>query len=278
MNFSDYSVKQFCDEVYAIKGNPFSTSEISSLDMYQYIREKTNNFDFDSLSYFISDIRSYYDRIKFKVKNSDPKPEIEIDQDTGYPTSESQELIDNYETFLNRHLSLFLIHLEFNLDLDYTENQTLREKVDIFKKALPEASFIHDISNLLKFSDIAEKEYERVSSLAYSNVKNDIYIPTIQTIWNNKEELTSAYHRFNKLLNCDLKTWLFWFGGYPIEKPDKIKWIYKDGNKRALTYFIEKISLSKKIDFAKSRKIFDIQVYSKDKFEYTFDDISILIG
>ena len=278
MNFSNYPVKQFCDEVYAINGNPFSTSEISSLDMYQYIREKTNNFDFDSLSYLISDIRNYYENIIFSFRNPKPKPEIKIDQYTGYPTSESQELIDNYETFLNRHLSLFLIHLEFNLDLDYTENQTLREKVDIFKKALPEASFIHDISNLLKFSDIAEKEYERVSSLAYSNVKNDIYIPTIQTIWNNKEELTSAYHRFNKLLNCDLKTWLFWFGGYPIEKPDKIKWIYKDGNKRALTYFIEEISLSKKIDFAKSRKIFDIQVYSKDKYEYTFDDISILIG
>ena len=278
MNFSNYPVKQFCDEVYAIKGNPFSTSEISSLDMYQYIREKTNNFDFDSLSYFISDIRSYYVRIKFKVKNSDPKPEIEIDQDTGYPTSESQELINNYETFLECPLNLFATELFFDLHLDYTDDQTLREKVDIFKKALPEASFIHDISNLLKFSDIAEKEYERVSSLAYSNVKNDIYIPTIQTIWNNKEELTSAYHRFNKLLNCDLKTWLFWFGGYPIEKPKKIKWIYKDGSKRALTYFIEEISLSKKIDFAKSRKIFDIQVYSKDKYEYTFDDISILIG
>ena len=79
-------------------------------------------------------------------------------------------------------------------------------------------------------------------------------------------------------MSCDLKTWLFWFGGYPIEKPKKIKWIYKDGSKRALTYFIEEISLSKKIDFAKSRKIFDIQVYSKDKYEYTFDDISILIG
>ena len=261
-----------------LNGNPFSTSEISSLDMYQYIKEKTNNFDFDSLSYLISDIRNYYENIIFSIRNPEPMPEIEIDQDTGYPTLESQELIDNYKTFLNRHLSLFIIQLEFDLHLDYTEDQTLREKVDIFKKALPQASFIHDISNLLKFSDIAEKEYERVSSLANSNVKNEIYIPTIQTIWNNQEELTSAFHRFNKLLNCDLKTWLFWFGGYPIEKPKKIKWIYKDGNKRALTYFIEKISLSKKIDFAKSRKIFDIQVYNKDKYEYTFDDINNLIG
>ena len=278
MNFSNYPVKQFCDEVYAINGNPFSTSEISSLDMYQYIKKKTNNFDFDSLSYLISDIRNYYDNIIFSFRNPKPKPEIKIDQYTGYPTSESQELIDNYETFLECPLNLFATELFFDLHLDYTDDQTLREKVDILIKALPEASFIHDISNLLKFSDIAEKEYERVSSLAYSNVKNDIYIPTIQTIWNNKEELTSAYHRFNKLLNCDLKTWLFWFGGYPIEKPKKIKWIYKDGSKRALTYFIEEISLSKKIDFAKSRKIFDIQVYSKDKYEYTFDDISILIG
>lgn len=277
MNFSDYSVKQFCNEVYASNGNPFSTSEISALEMYQYIKEKTNNFDFDSLSYLISDIRNYYENIIFSFRNPEPKPEIKIDQDTGYPTLESQELIDNYETFLKRPLSLFLIHLEFNLDFDYTDDQTLREKVDIFKKALPEASFIHDISNLLKFSDIAEKEYERVSSLTNSNVKNDIYIPTIQTIWKNKEELTSSYHRFNKLLNCDLKTWLFWFGGYPIEKPEKIKWIYRDGNKRALTYFIENISLSKKIDFGKTRKIFDIQVYNKDQYEYTFEDIDNLI-
>lgn len=278
MNFSDYSVKQFCDEVYAIKGNPFSTSEISSLDMYQYIREKTNNFDLGSLSYLINDIRNYYENIKFSIRNPDPMPEQVIDQDTGYPTLESEKLIDNYNTFLIRRLYPFILELEFDLHLVFTEDQTLREKVDILIKALPEASFIHDISNLLKFSDIAEKEYERVSGIVNSNVGNETYIPTIQTIWNNKEELTSAYHRFNKLLNCDLKTWLFWFGGYPIEKPEKIKWIYKDGSKRALTYFIEKISLSKKIDFAKSRKIFDIQVYSKDKFEYTFDDISILIG
>lgn len=278
MKYSEYPVKQFCDEVYAADKNPFSFSEISSLDMYQYIREKTNNFDFDSLSYLISDIRNYYENIIFRFRNPKPKPEIKIDQYTGYPTSESQELIDNYETFLNRHLSLFLIHLEFNLDLDYTENQTLREKVDIFKKALPEASFIHDISNLLKFSDIAEKEYARVSSLANSNANNENYIPTIQTIWNNRDELTSAFHRFNKLLKCDLQTWLFWFGGYPIELPEKIKWIYKDGNKRALTYFIEKISLSNKIDFAKSRKIFDIQIYHKDQYVYKFDDIDNLLG
>lgn len=278
MKYSEYPVKQFCDEVYAADENPFSFSEISSLDMYQYIREKTNNFDFDSLSYLISDIRNYYENIIFRFRNPKPKPEIKIDQYTGYPTSESQELIDNYETFLNRHLSLFLIHLEFNLDLDYTENQTLREKVDIFKKALPEASFIHDISNLLKFSDIAEKEYARVSSLANSNANNENYIPTIQTIWNNRDELTSAFHRFNKLLKCDLQTWLFWFGGYPIELPEKIKWIYKDGNKRALTYFIEKISLSNKIDFAKSRKIFDIQIYHKDQYVYKFDDIDNLLG
>ena len=278
MNFSNYPVKQFCDEVYAINGNPFSTSEISSLDMYQYIREKTNNFDLGSLSYLINDIRNYYENIKFSIRNPDPMPEQVIDQDTGYPTLESEKLIDNYNTFLIRRLYPFILELEFDLHLVFTEDQTLREKVDILIKALPEASFIHDISNLLKFSDIAEKEYERVSGIVNSNVNNENYIPTIQTIWNNKEELTSAYHKFNKLLNCDLKTWLFWFGGYPIEKQQKIKWIYKDGNKRALTYFIEKISLSKKIDFAKSRKIFDIQVYSKDKFEYTFDDISILIG
>lgn len=278
MKYSEYPVKQFCDEVYAADENPFSFSEISSLDMYQYIREKTNNFDLGSLSYLINDIRNYYENIKFSIRNPDPMPEQVIDQDTGYPTSESQELIDNYETFLNRHLSLFLIHLEFNLDLDYTEDQTLREKVDIFKKALPEASFIHDISNLLKFSDIAEKEYARVSSLANSNANNENYIPTIQTIWNNRDELTSAFHRFNKLLKCDLQTWLFWFGGYPIELPEKIKWIYKDGNKRALTYFIEKISLSNKIDFAKSRKIFDIQIYHKDQYVYKFDDIDNLLG
>ena len=278
MNFSNYPVKQFCDEVYAINGNPFSTSKISSLDMYQYIKKKTNNFDFDSLSYLISDIRNYYDNIIFSFRNPKPKPEIKIDQYTGYPTSESQKLIDNYNTFLIRRLYPFILELEFDLHLVFTEDQTLREKVDIFKKALPKAFLTNDISNLLKFSDIAEKEYARVSSLANSNANNENYIPTIQTIWNNRDELTSAFHRFNKLLKCDLQTWLFWFGGYPIELPEKIKWIYKDGNKRALTYFIERISLSKKIDFAKSRKIFDIQIYHKDQYVYKFDDINNLLG
>ena len=54
---------------------------------------------------------------------------------------------------------------------------------------------------------------------------------------------------------------------------EKIKWTYKNEQKAALSFFIEKIATEQSYIYAKARKVFDIQIYKKDKYKYTYPDI-----
>jgi|GEM_PF-2986041 len=98
----------------------------------------------------------------------------------------------------------------------------------------------------------------------------------------NPDNLKSAHYKFVNamLINSDIDSWLYWFGGIPCNKHNKIEWIYKKdikknclGDKRGLSYFVEKLSQSHEIDFPNTRKIFDLQITQHDKYKSTFSDI-----
>jgi hypothetical protein len=419
MKYSNHSITGFLNELYDLNKQPFGYNEISSVEMYQFIKEKSNNFDLVCFEYLIQDIRNYHQSIQFELKNPEPEPEIIIDPTTGYPTYTSEERRDKYKRYITYDLSKFSLEILLEIDLDITDDLTLRERIKLFQNRLPEAVLLHHISDLLKFSDIAEKEFSKVTSSKLATINNstktpqkiqsknslvhfpvinkdnfidligevgklmpdidvrrhflekrftdigytlesgykqtsyfynelkkardeqesiykgrcikteetfglvdstcylkmyyksfenleelfnspveiyvnqhnridfipksnvndepDEYVPTLQTIWKSLQELTEAHRKLKKILNCDINTWLYWFGGIPLDNPKKIKWIYKNNNKRALTYLVEKISLSKSIDFASARKIFDVKVYNKDKYQCSFKDIDNLL-
>lgn len=174
MKFSQYSIIQFCESVYDLNELPFGRDQISSVEMYQFIKEKSNDFDLKCFEYLILDIRNFQEKIEFKAPNPQPMPEIEIDQDTGYPSWANDQLRENYQPYLKFEIDYIYLFIEFDLDLKFTDDQTLRERVELFCKALPQASIIHDISNLLKFSDIAEKEYVRVKESTLSTTNRNI--------------------------------------------------------------------------------------------------------
>jgi len=107
--------------------------------------------------------------------------------------------------------------------------------------------------------------------------------PTLLTIYGKDEaKLINAHDLFvtETLIKSDIDSWLYWFGGIPCNNHRKIEWIYKKnitkkwrGEKRALSYFVEKLSRNSKIDFPNARKIFDIQIKQNDKYQSTFSDI-----
>lgn len=82
MKFSDYSIYQFCEKVYSLFEVPSDRTQIPLVDMYQFIEEKSNNFDLKSFEYLIQDIRNFHINIEFNTINPAACPEIEIDQAT----------------------------------------------------------------------------------------------------------------------------------------------------------------------------------------------------
>lgn len=184
MKFSNHSIKQFLDELYDVFESPFGRNVISSVEMFQFIKEKSNNFDFSCFEYLIQDIRNYYVNVEFKYQNPQPKPELEIDPDTGYPSWESEQIVEAYKPYNVWDLSEIYLLLEFDIKLDISEHTTLRERIDQFKKLLPKAILLHDFESLLRFSDIAEKEYiSRIKNK--STTKTDITTNIIDINYNS---------------------------------------------------------------------------------------------
>jgi hypothetical protein len=102
-------------------------------------------------------------------------------------------------------------------------------------------------------------------------------LPTLETIYGTDEKTLREKHtEFTKarLLQCSVEIWLYRFGGIPcLNTDEKIKWTYKNGQKTALSFFVEKITTEQPDIYAKARKVFDIQIYTKDKYKYSYPDI-----
>ena len=102
MDFKNISVTQFCTSIYELYELPFGYDYYSSIDMYLFIKQKTNGFEKDLFDYLIRDLRDFYRFVEFEIKNPNDREEVEIEIDgvTGYPTTASLEDRDNYNEFL----------------------------------------------------------------------------------------------------------------------------------------------------------------------------------
>ena len=187
MKFSDYSIYQFCEKVYSLFEVPSDRTQIPLVDMYQFLEEKSNNFDLKSFEYLIQDIRNFHINIEFNTTNPAACPEIEIDQATGLQSTENKELRESHKYYLKHNfndvisifeygISSLICIFDFKCKLKFTDKQTLRQKVELFHKALPSALFLHDLDSLLKFSDLAEKEYARIIESSKTTADNIIQL------------------------------------------------------------------------------------------------------
>ncbi|MDR3705788.1 MAG: hypothetical protein P4L28_07795 [Paludibacteraceae bacterium] len=105
--------------------------------------------------------------------------------------------------------------------------------------------------------------------------------PTLLTIYGeDKTKLTNAHKVLTdaKLLSCNLNSWLYWFGGIPFDNPKQIQWKYNKGEKRALSYFVEKIAAKNDTLYSKARKIFDVQIKTNDKWQNIDKDINTILS
>lgn len=172
MEFSQYSITHFCNIIYGLSDVPYYTQEFSSIEMYEFLKEKSNNFDHIAFEYLIHDIRNYSEKIQFKISNPFQKPELVIDKETGYPTTQSQELCDAYKPYIIGPLDSFYLYIEFDVDLKFSIEQSIKERIELFKNALPGATILHNISNLIKFSEMAEKEFKKSQYQEIPKVNN----------------------------------------------------------------------------------------------------------
>lgn len=275
--------KEYFESDYLARKN----EEISDHMLYQYIKHNTNNFDKKSFDYLIADIRNYVYQITFHL------PEIHQDGTDYYSGFDfEQDYWGNIIMTDDYYFGVIFNQPEFTIEtigswdgvtssmhrMQYyiPDNLTLKERHELILDKIPLATFRYGIDNLLRFSEFAEDEYAKITETTENN-ESESYTPTIQTIWKTTDELKTAHAKLNKLLKCDLNTWLYWFGGIPLNNPKQIKWVFKGGIKRALSYFIEKISMDHSIDYSKARKIFDIQIKNKDKYQSSFSEIDNLL-
>ncbi|MBV5281062.1 MAG: hypothetical protein JZU53_01375 [Paludibacter sp.] len=292
--YLELTTHQFCDALYPPKTgleetdyyNNTREEKVTEHIMYQFIKHNTDDFDKTSFKHLIADIRDYAYSMTFHLPKiyqdgTESKP---YDCETGYygfpiPTCEYYfNFINNWDEFSIETITDWdgstpqMYRLKHNIP----ENYTLFERYKLILEKIPLAEFRCNIDDLLHFSEFAEDEYAKITETTENN-ESESYTPTIQTIWKTTDELKTAHAKLNKLLKCDLNTWLYWFGGIPLNNPKQIKWVFKGGIKRALSYFIEKISMDHSIDYSKARKIFNIDIYSKDKYQLTFKEIDDLL-
>jgi len=179
--------------------------------------------------------------------------------------------------------------------MKYSNYNAVKEHCDTLIKKADKLAFLYaqlqewersKPSKRMEFLNF-ESVYERAIRLINIDIKaiellSDCADPILHTIYGtNKIQLTAAHKLLTeaKLLTCSPDIWLYRFGGFPCTNTDeKIRWIYNKGEKRALSYFVEKITKTHTIDWAASRKIFDVQIFTKDRYKCTYSQIDNLIN
>ena len=163
MDYSKKSVYDFCAEVYDFYSD-FLPNNVSSVDMYNFLKQRTNNFQKELFDYVIIDIRNFIESIEFEIENPDERPELVIDDETGYPTNASSEahyLHNDFIVCTITNLPSIYSALEDTF-FKFKDEESLRERIEKLNLIPQIRNLRHNISNLLRFSDIAEKEYLRV--------------------------------------------------------------------------------------------------------------------
>jgi len=157
MKYHNISVADLCNFLID-NGRPIEIigkyNEFTKHEMYEFLKEKTDNFDFENFKYLISDIRNYANFIPFCVYEKNPEPN-KINEDTGYPEDIFWTENIEFTYSLNNYFPLMF-------ELEFPENLSLKKRIIVLKNKIPEANF-HSTYKLIEFSDIAESEYKRVT-------------------------------------------------------------------------------------------------------------------
>jgi len=162
MDYSKKSVYDFCAEVYDFYAD-FLPNNVSSVDMYNFLKQRTNNFQKELFDYVIIDIRNFIESVEFEIENPEKEPELIIDENTGYPTQASSEAYYLHRNFIVCTIkNLPDVYSVFeDTCFKFKDEESLRERIGKFNLISQIRYVRHNVSNLLRFSDIAEKEYQK---------------------------------------------------------------------------------------------------------------------
>jgi len=171
MKYDSLSIYDFCNILQNADGNYSKygiddNTVITSSEMYDYIKNNTDNFNASTFLYKISDIRKFAYIIRFSDLNFSNEPysqTIEHLNEIHFNLYDHNEgWIDYSLEILNEHNSYF----ENFTTLIFEEQQSLRERIEIIYSEMPNLKFRIGIYRLLQFSDVAEREYKRITELA----------------------------------------------------------------------------------------------------------------
>ena len=162
MNFNDFSVHEFCRCVYGI-GDKCS-NQISGLEMYSFIKSKTNNFDLTLFDFLRNDVRSFFDYIEVDVE--DPQKHLDLIDDK-FTLSSTDSLTASqqpYESFTMSRNNVPEQVKVYEVLYDHIEEKerSLREKIELLSVLYDFIiGFKNNIGGILEFSDLVEKEYQK---------------------------------------------------------------------------------------------------------------------
>lgn len=152
MKYEHTSVNDLCDYLIgncSIIGYSKNYGNFTKFEMFDFIKEKTSNFDNSLFKYLIQDIREYIWKIPINI----------FEHCYPYKSDYKKELAHSCEP-LERYL--FLKNINFNIAKNLTLKQSIDKLIDIDLVADVHYPLLH---KLIEFSDIAELEYKRVTEL-----------------------------------------------------------------------------------------------------------------
>lgn len=146
MKYDNLGIVDFCNFLTGTEinlGHTYDWSAVSKIELYNYVKSKTENFQPVLLKIFVEELRDSTNEINFLITNA-PK---EFTSEIGYFTFDkiAPDFID-YESSIFRNA-----------------NESLRERVEDLLNIVPYLGFKKGVKKLFQLSDIAEMEYQRLS-------------------------------------------------------------------------------------------------------------------
>jgi len=189
---------------------------------------------------------------------------------------------DNKIYFDRKYNEINNISLDHS-NITFSKSTFIEMEIEYFSKIFAE------LKSKRAFNDIARVE----SYILFLNDKKNsiesgcIYNSQLSCKY-GKEELKKIYYNSTKFINCDIDSWLYWFGGIQCKSPNKIKWIllnrqgkpHKTTLREFLSKLLIKIPTQKIIDtFFVDENGYTIKLAKpkKDEFSNYFSEIENLI-
>lgn len=146
MKYDNLGIVDFCNLLTGTEinlGHTYDWSAISKIELYNYVKSKTENFQPILLKIFVEELRDSVNEINFLILNAHKVLISKIEYFT----------LDKFVPDLIDDESLF----------SRNANESLRERVEYLLNVVPSLGFKKGVKKLFQLSDIAEMEYQRLS-------------------------------------------------------------------------------------------------------------------